>query len=63
MYLGFVLILLGVAVLSGSATPFAVVIMFPVFVDTVFIRFEETKLGLTFGDDWLDYTAKVRRWI
>ncbi len=63
MYLGFVLILLGAAVLSGSTTPFLVVIVFIVFMDTVFVRFEETKLVQTFGDAWLDYTARVRRWI
>lgn len=63
MYLGFVLILLGAAVLSGSMTPFLVVLVFLVFMDTVFIRFEEKKLAQTFGDAWLDYTHLVRRWI
>ena len=63
MYLGFVLILLGAAVLSGSIAPFLVVIVFLVFMDTVFIRFEETKLAQKFGDAWLDYRSAVRRWI
>jgi protein-S-isoprenylcysteine O-methyltransferase Ste14 len=63
MYLGFVLILIGAAILTGSLTPFLVVIVFLVFMDTVFIRFEETKLAQTGGDAWLDYRAKVRRWI
>ena len=54
---------LGAAVLSGSITPFLVVLVFPVFMDTVFIRLEEAKLAQTFGDAWMDYTARVRRWI
>jgi protein-S-isoprenylcysteine O-methyltransferase Ste14 len=63
MYLGFVLILLGAATIAGSATPFLVVVGFFVFMDIVFVRFEELKLAQTFGDAWLDYKAEVRRWI
>jgi protein-S-isoprenylcysteine O-methyltransferase Ste14 len=63
MYLGFVLILLGAAVLAGSAMPLLVVVVFFVFMDSIFVRFEETKLAQTFGDAWLDYKANVRRWI
>jgi protein-S-isoprenylcysteine O-methyltransferase Ste14 len=63
MYLGFVLILLGAAVLAGSATPFLVVAMFFGFIDTVFVRFEEEKLSRTFGTTWSAYTANVRRWV
>jgi protein-S-isoprenylcysteine O-methyltransferase Ste14 len=63
MYLGFVLILLGAAILAGSATPFLVVAMFFAFIDTVFVRFEEKKLSRTFGITWSAYMANVRRWI
>jgi protein-S-isoprenylcysteine O-methyltransferase Ste14 len=63
MYLGFVLILLGAAILTGSLTTFPVVLVFLVFMDTVFIRFEEKKLAQTFGKTWLNYRADVRRWI
>jgi protein-S-isoprenylcysteine O-methyltransferase Ste14 len=63
MYLGFVLILAGLAVLLGSLTPYAVVAAFAVAMDRVFIRAEEVDLLERFGQDWLAYTARVRRWI
>jgi protein-S-isoprenylcysteine O-methyltransferase Ste14 len=63
MYLGFVMILLGLAVLMGSLTPYIVVLLFAIFMDVVFIRFEEKRIEEKFGQDWLDYKKKVRRWI
>ena len=63
MYLGFVLILLGIAMLMGSFTPYLVVIVFAIFMDTVFIRYEEKTLEEAFGEAWLDYKKKVRRWV
>ncbi len=61
MYLGFVLILLGVAVLAGSLTPFLVVLAFLAFMDAVFVRFKEKMLAQAFGVAWSDYRADVRR--
>ena len=63
MYLGFVLILLGLAILLGSLTPLLVVPIFAVVMDRVFIVVEERMLGEKFGQAWLDYKAKVRRWM
>lgn len=63
MYLGLVLILLGIALCMGSLTPFIVVFLFAIFLDIVFIRFEEKKLEETFGEAWLEYKRSVRRWI
>jgi protein-S-isoprenylcysteine O-methyltransferase Ste14 len=63
MYLGFVLMLFGIAILMGSMTPFVVVPAFAVFVDIVFITLEEERLEETFGEEWLDYRRKVRRWV
>jgi len=63
MYLGFVLILLGIAMLLGSLTPYVLVFAFAFFMDTVFIRFEEQKLEQTFGEGWMEYKRKVRRWV
>ena len=63
MCLGFVLTLLRAAALSGSATPFIVVLAFWTFMDAVFVRYEETKLAQAFGEAWLAYEARVRRWI
>jgi protein-S-isoprenylcysteine O-methyltransferase Ste14 len=63
MYLGFVLILLGLAILLGSLTPFFIVAIFAVVMDRVFIVVEERMLAEKFGRVWLDYKAKVRRWM
>lgn len=63
MYLGFVLILVGIAVLMGSLTPYAVIVVFAVLMEVVFIRVEERMLERKFGEAWLAYKAKVRRWI
>ncbi len=63
MYVGFVLILLGIAIFVGSLTPYVVVIVFPILIDRIFIRVEERMLQETFGEAWLEYKKKVRRWI
>lgn len=63
MYAGFVLILLGIAILLGSVTPYGVIIIFAVLVDVIFIRIEEHMLEETFGETWLTYKKQVRRWL
>ena len=63
MYLGFVLVLLGIGVCMGSLVPFAVVPVFAVLIDVVFVRVEERMLENTFGGEWADYRNRVRRWI
>lgn len=63
MYLGMTLIILGIALLLGSATPLVVVIVLPVLFDRVFIAPEERMLEDTFGDDFRKYRKQVRRWI
>ena len=63
MYLGFVLILLGVAVLLGRLMPFGVVPLFMAWIQILFIGIEERALETQFGQDWFEYKAKVRRWI
>ncbi len=63
IYLGFVLCLLGATVLLGSLTPYAIVVAFAVFLDAVFVRFEEGRLEEAFGEAWAEYRRKVRRWV
>jgi len=63
MYLGFVLVLLGVAVLMGSWTPHVVVVVFAVLMDVLFIRIEERMLEKAFGEAWQEYKRKVPRWV
>ena len=63
MYLGMTLILLGAALLLGSLTPFAVVIVLPILLDRMFISPEEKMLEDTFGGQFREYRERVRRWI
>ncbi|MCI0477581.1 MAG: isoprenylcysteine carboxylmethyltransferase family protein, partial [Anaerolineales bacterium] len=63
MYLGFVLILVGVAIVLGSLTPFVIIPIFAILMDVVFIQVEERMLEEKFGQVWLEYKRKVRRWI
>ncbi len=63
MYLGFLSILLGLAILLGSLAPFAVALAFPVLADVLFIRHEERQMEETFGEEWSRYRARVRRWL
>jgi protein-S-isoprenylcysteine O-methyltransferase Ste14 len=45
MYLGYVLILIGVALIVTSVTPYAVIAVFAILMDRVFMRVEEQMLG------------------
>lgn len=63
MYLGFGLVLLGVALMMGSLTPFLVIPLFVLLIDRLFIRVEEGMLAERFGQNWLAYKAGVRRWL
>jgi protein-S-isoprenylcysteine O-methyltransferase Ste14 len=63
MYLGFVLVLIGIAVLLGSLTLWIIVPLFAVLMDRVFISVEERMLQVKFGQAWSEYKAQVRRWI
>lgn len=63
MYLGMALALVGVFVVLASLTP---AVMVPVFVVVMTVRFivpEERDLEQQFGDDYLAYKRRVRRWI
>jgi protein-S-isoprenylcysteine O-methyltransferase Ste14 len=63
MYLGFVLILTGTAILLGSLTPFLVIPVYAALIDRVFIQAEERMLTAKFGLAWQEYLTKTRRWI
>jgi len=63
MYLGYVLILLGVGLILGSLTPSIVLPVFAILMDRVFIRVEERMLARRFGQAWVEYKNNVRRWI
>jgi protein-S-isoprenylcysteine O-methyltransferase Ste14 len=63
MYLGFLLILLGLGLFMGSLIPFVAIPIFAVLMDLVFIRTEEKMLEEKFGQLWLRYRSEVRRWM
>jgi len=63
MYLGFVLILIGIAVLMRSLTPYLVVIAFAILLDRMYITVEERMLAEKFGPEWEAYKKKARRWL
>jgi protein-S-isoprenylcysteine O-methyltransferase Ste14 len=63
MYLGFILILIGIAVLLRSLTPYVVVLAFAILMNEAFVSVEERRLASTFGAEWLAYKAHTRRWL
>lgn len=63
MYLGMVLILIGISILLGSLTPFLVAMTFAVIMETVFIKVEERMMSEVFGGAYLEYKKKVRKWL
>jgi len=63
MYLGFGLILAGVAGLLGTLSPWFIIPVFTILMDVVFIRVEEHMLEDKFGPAWIEYKKKVRRWV
>lgn len=63
MYLGMVLILIGIAIHLGSLTPYFVIPVFFLIIQEGFIKLEEPFLENIFGKEYLDYQARVRRWI
>lgn len=63
MYLGFILLLGGVAIFLGSLSPLMILPIFAVLIEKNFIIREEKSLEKIFGKVYLDYKRKVRRWI
>lgn len=63
MYLGFGLIICGVAILLGSVVPLLVSLGFFPLAESLFVRPEEARLRAVFGQEWLAYNARVRRWL
>lgn len=63
MYLGMVLVLLGVALLLDRASPWLVLVAFILVIRLKFIQFEEPLMEQTFGEDYVTYKSNVRRWL
>ena len=63
MYVGLSLVLLGYAISLGSITPFLLLPLFVVLITTQQIIPEEEMLEKMFGQEYLDYKMRVRRWL
>lgn len=63
MYLGFVIILLGVALLLRTLSPWIVIPIYALLLDNIYIRQEEQMMAEKFGQLWDGYKKYVRRWI
>jgi protein-S-isoprenylcysteine O-methyltransferase Ste14 len=63
MYLGLLLILLGLAVLFGAMSSFLVIPVFIRFMNRLQIEPEEEALTELFGESYRQYQRKVRRWL
>lgn len=63
MYLGMLLVLIGVWVLLGSIENLGFVLLFFIVANWWYIPFEEAKMQAVFGDAFDDYKARVRRWL
>ena len=63
MYLGMVLMLLGVAIATGGLPSFLAALGFFLIIDFVFCPFEEQKLARSFGAEFARYRGSVRRWL
>ena len=63
MYVGLFLILLGWAVWLQSASNLAVLFAFFLWLNEMQIKPEEAALRKVFGQGYIDYCKRVRRWI
>ena len=63
MYLGMLSILLGVAILLGNLSALLCLPLFVVLITTQQIIPEEMTLTNKFGQEYLDYKHRVRRWL
>jgi protein-S-isoprenylcysteine O-methyltransferase Ste14 len=63
IYLGFSLMLVGLAAGLGSSAPWAIWAAWLFAMNHLFIAREEATLAATFGDTFASYAQRVRRWL
>lgn len=63
IYLGDVLLMLGLAEVTKNVWLVIAAVFFALFVTKLAIEPEEKHLEAKFGDDWRAYVARSRRWI
>ena len=63
MYLGMLCILIGFAIRLGNFYTLPVVVLYVWYITTFQIKPEEEALKKLFGQEYINYCVKVRRWI
>ena len=63
IYLSMITVLTGLWLYLGSLTPVFIIPVFAWLIQELFIKEEEQMLEATFGEEYREYKATVRRWI
>jgi len=63
MYLGMCILIFGFSVFSTNLVALCIPLIFIMLVGLIFVRKEEKLMLATFGEDYLEYKYKVKRWI
>jgi protein-S-isoprenylcysteine O-methyltransferase Ste14 len=63
MYVGMSILILGFSLISTNLIALLLPFVFLFLVRLIFIRKEEQLLYETFGEEYLEYKKKVRRWL
>jgi protein-S-isoprenylcysteine O-methyltransferase Ste14 len=63
MYLGIFLMLSALGMVTGDASFYGAAIAYFLLMDRLFCVFEEKKSRAEFGDEYMAYTRRVRRWL
>lgn len=63
IYLGLLLILLSFVFLLGSLPMLTAPLFFLIVINFYYLPFEEAKMEKTFGESYLNYCQRVRRWL
>lgn len=63
MYMGMTILVLGFSVISTNILALVLPFLFSTIVGLVFVRKEEKLMFDVFGNDYLEYKKRVRRWV
>ena len=63
MYLGIFCFLIGVTLLVNNVLGLLVLLLFFFIIRQLFVLKEEVQMQETFGDDYAEFKARIRRWI
>ena len=63
MYVGMISFLLGLLIILNNPINFTFLVIFFFIVRNLFVVKEEVQMEETFGEDYLTYKGKVRRWL